>query len=240
MVEQLVKICRSKSGVIRGHRTPSDGTTREQSPKSCLAGLSYTWRSRSGDGEVLLIPGQWTMWSTRLRNHHEERAFDQHTGSRQKLQEGAFGRRARSVTPRHPESMRPAATPPEGPGVAAAETPCCRRRDPAARLSFLSHGLHRGLCQLCHTQHSTPGAWTLTRATALSPPLTPAYHHQSSTCLHTSAINLPKRVAVVLTQARTTALGISFSFILLSSSFASTTQSQSLLSTTYIRPFVSR
>ena len=62
---------------------------------------------------------------------------------------------------------------------------------------------------------STPGAWTLPPTTALPPPAPPAYHHhQSSTCLHTSVINFPRKAAVedvsVLTQTSTTASRIPF------------------------------
>ena len=92
-----------------------------------------------------------------------------------------------SATPRPPESMRPAATPPEGPSVAAKRW---WRDAPAAGL--LSFPKAAALVR------PTPRAreWTLPLATALSPPLPPAYHHQSSTCLRRSVTKVPKRVDV--------------------------------------------
>ena len=41
----------------------SDDPTRNQSPKSYLAG------SRSGDGDVLVVPGEWSTWSTPPFHH---------------------------------------------------------------------------------------------------------------------------------------------------------------------------
>ena len=50
VVEQLA-MTGTRSG-IRSHRLTSDGTTREQSPKSCLAGLSTTGWSEVRDHEA--------------------------------------------------------------------------------------------------------------------------------------------------------------------------------------------
>ena len=59
---------RSRSSIIKSQRINPSGTTREQSPKSCLAGLSNTWwsevrKSLCGDGEMRVVPSQWTVWS---------------------------------------------------------------------------------------------------------------------------------------------------------------------------------
>ena len=59
-----------------------------------------------------------------------------------------------SATPRPPDSMQPAATPPKCPSAAAKKTSNLRVAGRSRhRPSFLSHTLDRGPCQLYYVQH---------------------------------------------------------------------------------------
>ena len=153
-------------------------------------------KNQNGDGEVLVIPGLWTRWSTppfrmtqnnqrRLRNSKQKKNHSalmialSREESLHPLQEQSSktsGRRQErladahgSATPAPPDSMRPAATPREAPNVAAKREviSLVAGARPRHRPSFHPHDL----------DPDAPGAWTLPPAAATSPPAPPAFHH---------------------------------------------------------------
>ena len=90
----MIGIRLASSRSIRSQRINSDGTTRGQSPKSSLAGLSNTWSD--------------------VRDHKVETTKVQAGKTRKRLADAHA-----SATPEPPEPARPSTTPPEGPSVAA-------------------------------------------------------------------------------------------------------------------------
>ena len=138
---------------------------RAASLDSVTLGGLRSQRSQSGDGEVQVLPSLWTRWSTPTFSRYSERPvsrkFKAKTVSFNSLMFALSREDSPQPTcqtaaphPRPPDSMRPTATPPEGPSVAA-------KRDVTLlvagrslhRPSFLSHGLDCGTCQRHHVQH---------------------------------------------------------------------------------------
>ena len=193
--------------MIRSKRITSDATTREQSSKSCLDGLSDTWWSEVrdhgvGNGEVLVMPGQWTIWSTppsrmtkkktntaSVQEIHGTSALvhfpdncpipwkdslrpTQEQGSRQRLAD-ALG----STTSRCHETRRNAAG---GASVAS----FCRRREHARAARLLSLPTASTAPLVSFATSSTIYSWSIdfapgdrTVAACISPPKSPSLAH---------------------------------------------------------------
>ena len=177
---------------------------RAASPDSVTLGE----REQSGDGEVQVMPVQWTIWNTPLFSCELEQRMPpvskklcQQTVSfislmvalsrgeslnpAQEQSSNTSGRRRerladapRNVTPRPPEFMRPAATPPEGPSVAATRDIIFAGGGTPPPLAFFPFPRPRPLplSTIPRAALSAFGAWTLPPAPALSPPAPPAFH----------------------------------------------------------------